>query len=78
MGFTRLTPGNSKATWVAGVTTFVIGGALVCLVGAGGLLLAALSKIPFRWEQIALAVIGAVLVSVGWAIPRRRHAPRSD
>jgi hypothetical protein len=65
MGFMRLTPENSKATWVAGVTTCVMGGALVALAGVGGLLLAALSVISFAWEQVALVMIGAVLVFIG-------------
>ena len=72
MGFMRLTPENSRATWVAGVTTFVIGGALVTLVGVGGLSLAALNVISFAWEQAALVIIGAVLVVIGLLIPRRR------
>jgi hypothetical protein len=72
MGFTRLTPENSTATWVAGVTTFFVGGALVTLIGLGGLSLAALNVISFAWEQAALVVIGAVLVVIGLLIPRKR------
>ena len=72
MGFMRLTPENSKATWVAGVTMFSIGGALVTLIGIGGLLLAALNVISFAWEQAALVVVGAVLVVIGLVILRRR------
>lgn len=76
MGFMRLTPENSKATWVAGVTTFVMGGALVTLIGVGGLLLAALSVISFAWEQVALVMIGGVLLVIGLAIPRRRSTAK--
>ena len=77
MGFMRLTPENSKATWVAGVTTFVLGGALVTLVGVGGLVLAAVNVISFAWEQVALVVMGAVLVVIGLVIPRRRSPLKS-
>jgi len=71
VGFYRLTPQNARATWVAGVTTFVIGGGLVCLVGAGSLLLAAVGAMQFSWEQVALTMIGTALVAVGMLIPRR-------
>jgi hypothetical protein len=72
MGFMRLTPENARATWAAGVTTFVWGGALITLVGVGGLLLSAVGVMPFAWEQAALAAIGAVVVAIGLAIPRWR------
>jgi hypothetical protein len=68
MGFMRLTPENSGATWAAGVTTFVIGGALITLIGVGGLLLAAFNVSSFAWEQAALVIIGAVLVVIGLVI----------
>jgi hypothetical protein len=71
MGFMRLTPENSRATWVAGVTTFVLGGTLIVLVGVGGLLLAATGVISFAWEQPALIVIGAAVVTIGLLIPRK-------
>ena len=71
MGFIRLTPENSRATWVAGVRTFVLGGALIVLLGLGGLLLAGAGVIPFAWEQAALIVIGAAVVTVGLVIPRK-------
>ena len=72
MGFMRLTPENAIATWVAGVSTFVLGGAAIFFVGALGALLAALGLIAFRWEQPALMIIGAVVGGVGVVIPRKR------
>ena len=71
MGFMRLTPENSRATRVAGATTFVAGGTLIALVGFGGLLLAAAGVISFAWEQAALIVIGAAVVTIGLVIPRK-------
>jgi hypothetical protein len=71
MGFMRLTPENSRATWIAGVTTFVVGGTLIALVGFGGMLLAAAGVISFAWEQAALIVIGAAVVTIGLVIPRK-------
>jgi hypothetical protein len=71
MGFMRLTPENSRATRVAGVTTFVVGGTLIALVGFGGLLLAAAGVISFAWEQAALIVIGAAVMTIGLVIPRK-------
>jgi hypothetical protein len=76
VGFTRLTPENSKATWIAGVVTFVGGGALVFIVGVA-LALSALGVMPFSWEQAALAVIGAALVAVGLIVSRRSPFPRA-
>ena len=73
MGFMRLTPENSRATWVAGVTTFVAGGTLAALVGLGGLLLAAAGVISFAWEQAALTLIGIAVVAIGMVIPRKEQ-----
>ena len=68
MGFRRLTPENAVATRVAGVRTFLLGGAVIFLAGAAGTAFAAFGLWPFAWEQVALMIIGAVVVSVGFVI----------
>jgi hypothetical protein len=72
MGFMRLTPENAITTWIAGISTFVLGGAGIFLVGASGAVFAAHGVIAFRWEQAALMMIGAVVAGVGVVIPRKR------
>ena len=71
MGFTRLTPENAIATRVAGVSTFVLGGAAIFVMGAVGASLAALGLIGFAWEQAALMILGAAVAAVGLVIPAR-------
>jgi len=72
MGFMRLTPQNAIATRVAGTRTFVYGGAIVFLMGAVGAGLAVIGVIAVAWEQAALMVLGAALVTIGLVIPRSR------
>lgn len=71
MGFMRLTPLNAKATRVAGVTAFVRGGTVIFLVGAFGLLMAAVHVTTFAWEQVALMLIGAAVVAIGRIVPKK-------
>lgn len=72
MGFMRLTPENAAATRVALVGSFVLGGAVIFLAGATGAVLAALGIIAFRWEQAALAIIGAGVAGVGAVVRMKR------
>ena len=72
MGFMRLTPQNAIATRVAGARTFVYGGALVFLMGAAGAALSAVGLVALAWEQAALMILGAIVVTIGLVIPRGR------
>jgi hypothetical protein len=72
MGFMRLTPRNAIATRVAGARTFVYGGAIVFLMGAAGAALALAGVVALAWEQAALMVLGAAVVTIGLVIPRSR------
>jgi uncharacterized membrane protein len=73
MGFIRLTPENSIATRVAGVRTFVLGGALVCITGIVGVALAAAGVVRYSWEPVALTIIGAAVACIGFVMSRRRQ-----
>ena len=74
MGFMRIVPEN-RSTRAGGKTSLLVVGALVFLVGAGGILL---DLLPQAWDPIALAIIGVTLILLLMVVEILDHPPKSN
>ena len=70
----RIVPENRSAR-AGGMTSLLLVGAMVFLVGAGGILL---DLLPQAWDPIALAIIGVTLILFLMVVEILDHPPKSN